>query len=200
MKHWILSALLFCGAMAVNAGELCRWVDPESGNVRISQEPPPYPIKETQEGGSLPNGPVLKVILDENSPQYKAAVVKRKAAEPEKKRIAEEQAKRDAEQQRLTQEKEEQQKRRIAEAVNREATDEEAQECVALLKKNYSFKDPESLRVDGGRSIVLYKDGERFISLEVNAKNGYGDYVGAKPVYCTYKPGAAPKVDTYWGD
>ncbi len=109
MKRLTICALICC-SFSVAAAELYRWVDPESGSTMMTPTPPPYPIKETQPGGTLPNGQVLKVIFDENSPQYKAAIAKKKAAEAEQKRVAQEQAKaqaaKEAEHQRLVEAKE----------------------------------------------------------------------------------------------
>ena len=133
MKN-LLACALMCFSMVATAAELYRWTDPESGKIMMTPIPPPYPIKEKQEGGSLPNGQVIRVIFDENAPQYKAAVAKRQAAEMEQKRLAEEKVKAQAA-------KEEEQRRREEEAkikrmeAERRAQQNKEEELAAIEKK-----------------------------------------------------------------
>ncbi|HRD68324.1 MAG TPA: DUF4124 domain-containing protein, partial [Candidatus Competibacter sp.] len=99
----LLACVLVCCSAAATAAELYRWTDPETGKMVAAPALPPYPVKEKQAGGSLPSGEVIKLILDENSPQYKAAVAKRKTEEEkaskieaEKKRLEDEKIKKES--------------------------------------------------------------------------------------------------------
>lgn len=69
----------------------------------------------------------------------------------------------------------------------RKATDEEAEECLKLIKIAYRYKDPESLRIEENPYMLLYPDGHKEIVLSVNGKNSYGAYAGAKLAICKYQ-------------
>lgn len=227
MKAMMMVLALLCCSLSAEAADLYQWVAPETGKMMAAPTLPPYPIKEKQYGVTLPNGTIIKLILDENSPQYKAVIANKKAAEIEQKRLADERAAKEkrladeraaqaeakerlAEEQKIIAEKaanakavqeaererieRERRIQRLAESEKREPTGIEIEDCLALLKKQYAFKDPESVRVEGEKTIIVYKDGERFLSLNVNAKNSYGAYAGAKQVFCMYKPNIAPEV------
>ncbi|HAO34050.1 MAG TPA: hypothetical protein DCQ84_14010 [Candidatus Competibacteraceae bacterium] len=92
VKFWAIAMAALAAGSAVGA-ELYRWTDPETGRAMMTPTLPPYPVKEKQEGGSLPNGNVTKLILDENSAPYKAVMAKKKAEEAERKRLADEKVK-----------------------------------------------------------------------------------------------------------
>lgn len=68
----------------------------------------------------------------------------------------------------------------------REATELEVEKCLDFLKSKYSFKDENSLRVEGARITVVHENGNKIININVNGKNSYGAYAGAKPVICQY--------------
>ena len=69
----------------------------------------------------------------------------------------------------------------------RKATDDEVAECVKIIKAIHSFKDPDSLRVEGSGYVNVYPSGRKEVLLELNGKNSYGAYAGSKPAYCKYK-------------
>jgi hypothetical protein len=73
-------------------------------------------------------------------------------------------------------------------------TADEVADCLALMKKQYSFKDPESLRVEGEGIVAVYKSGAKSVMLDVNGKNSYGAYAGSKPVICVYNPNKPPEA------
>jgi hypothetical protein len=66
------------------------------------------------------------------------------------------------------------------------ATDEEKTECIAYLKKNHGYKDPESVRIEGESQTAVYANGDRRVVILVNAKNSFGAYAGTKPTVCYY--------------
>ena len=190
--------LLACPALA---GELYRWTDPETGKAIASPALPPYPIKEKVPGGQLPSGDVIKLILDENSPQYKAAVARRKAEEDQIRQKEEAMAKqkaekeaRETEERRLTAEAE---AKRQAASKTREPTEDEIQTCLGFLRQGLEFKDPESVRVEDRGLITVYKDGEKNLTFKVNAKNSYGAYAGAKTYNCKYFPEGSFKINDW---
>lgn len=200
MKPWIACALMAL-TCAAGAGELYRWTDPETGKMTASPTPPPYPVKERQAGGRLPGGDVVKLILDENSPQYKAATAKRKAAEGQARQQEEamaaqktEKENRDAEARRLIAERE---AKRRADSRTREPNDEEINTCLEFIKQHYAFKDPESVRVEDRGLISVYKDGEKNLTFKVNAKNSYGAYAGAKAYNCKYSTDGQFKINEW---
>lgn len=80
------------------------------------------------------------------------------------------------------------QRRKDPPTETRKATDEEVAECLKLLKIAASYKDPESLRIEGDAFRLTYQDEHVEILMRVNAKNSYGAYAGAKPAICKYKP------------
>ena len=100
-----LALLLTLSARGM-AGDIYRWVNPETGEKVTTTNPPPYPIKEQRPAGRLPNGDIIELTLDPNAPEVKAKLDAYKAKEAEKKRIAEEQQR-----QRAAREAEEQQQR-----------------------------------------------------------------------------------------
>ncbi len=69
----------------------------------------------------------------------------------------------------------------------RKATQEETTECLKSIKGGVAYKDPESVRIEGDAYRVLYADGHTVVLMEVNAKNSYGAYAGAKAAMCKYK-------------
>jgi hypothetical protein len=71
--------------------------------------------------------------------------------------------------------------------IARKATDDEIAECIRLIKIVHNFKDPDSLRVEGGAVVTEYPSGRKEILFSLNGKNSYGAYAGAKPAYCKYK-------------
>ncbi len=86
----ILNTLIIMPAIA---DTIYRWTDPETGKVIVSPSSRPrYPIKEIRNSEKLPDGYMIDVTLDTNSPEVKAAVKKHEADEEiqlhEKKRIA----------------------------------------------------------------------------------------------------------------
>lgn len=115
--------ILFTATIAT-AGDVYRWTDPGTGKVLVTTTPPLYPVKEQRTAGKLPNGDMIDLVFDQNAPEIKVLVEKRKAREAEQKRIAEEQARqrfaREEEEIRIAAEKEkseraiEQEKRRMA--------------------------------------------------------------------------------------
>ena len=72
-------------------------------------------------------------------------------------------------------------------STTRKATDEEATQCLSAIKIIYKYKDPESLRIEGGSFVNVYPSGRKEILFSFNGKNSYGAYVGAKPAICKYK-------------
>ena len=58
-----------------------RWIDPETGKQKSTTELPPYPIIKKNDAGSLPNGKLIDVIIDENDPKVKSIISKRKEKE-----------------------------------------------------------------------------------------------------------------------
>ncbi|MBZ4193661.1 MAG: hypothetical protein LAE24_05060 [Candidatus Contendobacter sp.] len=97
-------------AMPVIAGDIYRWTDPKTGQITTSPSPPPYPIKDTRTSGGLPNGNLINVILDTQSPEIKAIIEKKNTEEAEQRRIAEqkqwEKDKIEKEQKQITEKKE----------------------------------------------------------------------------------------------
>jgi hypothetical protein len=69
----------------------------------------------------------------------------------------------------------------------RNATDEETGGCLHAVKIIYKYKDPDSLRVEGGSYVKVYPSGRKDILFNMNGKNSYGAYAGAKPTICKYK-------------
>ena len=69
----------------------------------------------------------------------------------------------------------------------RAATDDEVAQCLRLLKIAYAYKDPDSLRVEGVAIANIYPSGRKEIAFNLNGKNSYGAYTGAKLAYCNYK-------------
>ncbi|MDG4549878.1 MAG: hypothetical protein P9F19_01505 [Candidatus Contendobacter sp.] len=98
-------------AAPVLAGDIYRWVNPETGEKVMTSNPPPYPIKEQRPAGRLPNGDIIELTLDPNAPEVKAKLDAYKAKEAERKRIAEEEQR-----QRAAREAEEQRERAAREA------------------------------------------------------------------------------------
>lgn len=74
------------------------------------------------------------------------------------------------------------------EGKTRQATDKEVTECIRLIKIAHTYKDPDSLRVEGNAYVTTYPSGRWEILFQLNGKNSYGAYAGAKPAYCKYKP------------
>ncbi len=72
-------------------------------------------------------------------------------------------------------------------STTRKATDEETAQCLNAIKTIYSYKDPDSLRVEGGAFVNMYPSGRKEILFSMNGKNSYGAYAGAKPAICHYK-------------
>lgn len=68
----------------------------------------------------------------------------------------------------------------------REATPEEIQACLSFLKIRYKYKDPDSLKLEGGARLSLYSNGNAALFLNVNAKNSYGAYAGAELHTCIF--------------
>ena len=72
-------------------------------------------------------------------------------------------------------------------STTRKATDAEAEQCLTAIKSIYKYKDPDSLRIDGGAFVNVYPSGRKEILFSMNGKNSYGAYAGAKPAICKYK-------------
>lgn len=70
---------------------------------------------------------------------------------------------------------------------SRQATAEELEQCLRLIKVGNSWKDPDSVKVEGEAFVRVFPSGRKEIIFEVNAKNSYGAYIGAKPAYCKFK-------------
>lgn len=68
----------------------------------------------------------------------------------------------------------------------RNATPEEVQKCLSLLKIVNKYKDPESIRVEGDAYFSTYASGNSTVSMDVNGKNSYGAYAGAKRHTCLF--------------
>lgn len=80
----------------------------------------------------------------------------------------------------------------------RKATDKEAEDCLSAIKIVYKYKDPDSLRIEGGAYVNVYPSGRKEILFSLNGKNSYGAYAGAKPAKCTYKAnGVIDDVQTF---
>lgn len=88
--------------------------------------------------------------------------------------------------------------RPVAPPTIREATDQEVNDCLDFLKSKYSFKDQESLRVEGDRTAIVHKNGNKIINISVNGKNSYGAYAGAKLTICQYLSNG--KKELFYGD
>lgn len=73
----------------------------------------------------------------------------------------------------------------------RPATQAEIDSCIGALKRQYSYKDPESLRVEDEPVIGIYSTGLEEAMLMVNAKNSWGAYAGADLVRCPQTDGKA---------
>ena len=58
-----------------------RWIDPETGKQKSTIELPPYPSVKKNNVGTLPNGKLIDVIIDENDPKVKSIISKRKEKE-----------------------------------------------------------------------------------------------------------------------
>lgn len=132
MKTKIAMILIInaCIAMSAIASDIYRWTDPETGKIVTTPSVPPYPIKEKRTAGGLPNGELVNVILDADSPEVKAAIEKRKAKEAEEKRISEERQAKEAEQKQIAQEKaikEAELKRAAAKKVEEQASKQQTQ-------------------------------------------------------------------------
>ncbi|MDP5459890.1 DUF4124 domain-containing protein [Alishewanella sp. SMS8] len=58
--------------------------------------------------------------------------------------------------------------------------------CLNYLRQNENWKDRDSLKVEGARTTWVndYSGARRVLILEINAKNSYGAYSGAKPFSC----------------
>ncbi|MDG4595842.1 MAG: hypothetical protein P9F75_09140 [Candidatus Contendobacter sp.] len=107
----------------VMAGDVYRWVNPETGEKLTTSNPPPYPVKEQRPAGRLPNGDIIDLTLDPNAPEVKAKLNVYKAKEAERKRIAEEEQR-----QRAAREAEEQQQRAVRAAAAKAKAEEMARE------------------------------------------------------------------------
>lgn len=73
----------------------------------------------------------------------------------------------------------------------RPATQAEIDSCIEALKNQYSYKDPESLRIENEPVIGVYSSGLEEAMLMVNAKNSWGAYAGADLVRCPQTDGKA---------
>jgi len=65
--------------------------------------------------------------------------------------------------------------------------------CIARLGKDIAFRDPESVKVLRVQRRGLYHVGDgktpsRIYLMEVNAKNAFGGYTGAKDFFCHTDP------------
>lgn len=56
--------------------------------------------------------------------------------------------------------------------------------CLNAARNRTAYKDPLSLRVESSR--ISTTDDPKVMVLEVNAKNSYGAYSGAKSVFCVF--------------
>lgn len=72
-------------------------------------------------------------------------------------------------------------------SATRKATEEETAQCLHAIKIVYKYKDPDSLRVEGGAFVSVYPSGRKEILFSMNGKNSYGAYAGSKPATCKYK-------------
>ena len=84
VARWNLAMLVgIMGMVAcpVMAGDIYRWVNPETGEKVTTTSPPPYPIKEQRPAGRLPNGDIIELTLDPNAPEVKSKIEARKAKE-----------------------------------------------------------------------------------------------------------------------
>lgn len=132
----IINVLVISPAIA---DDIYRWTDPETGKTMSAPYLPPYPIKEKRLAGQLPNGNVIQVILDPNSPELKAIVKRQKEEEAEKRRVAEqrvkEQAIRETEQQRIAEEQAKAQAAREALEVEQKRLAQEKEETERVAQK-----------------------------------------------------------------
>lgn len=72
-------------------------------------------------------------------------------------------------------------------STTRKATDEETAQCLDAIKIIYKYKDPDSLRIEGGAFVNVYPSCRKEILFSMNGKNSYSAYAGAKPATCKYK-------------
>lgn len=68
----------------------------------------------------------------------------------------------------------------------RDATKEEIELCLSSLKKAHSYKDPDSIKIEGEPKMLHYSNGNYSLIIDINAKNSYGGYVGAKTNVCYF--------------
>ena len=133
----IINVLVISPAIA---DDIYRWTDPETGKTMSAPYLPPYPIKEKRLAGQLPNGNVIQVILDPNSPELKAIVKRQKEEEAEQRRVAEQRAKeqaiREVEQRRIAEEQAKEQAARESLEIEQKrlAQEKEQAELVAHKK------------------------------------------------------------------
>lgn len=67
----------------------------------------------------------------------------------------------------------------------REATPEEIAECLRWVKAVSLYKDPDSAKIEGTPVVGYYAVRPTTLYMNVNAKNSYGGYAGAKIKTCT---------------
>lgn len=73
-------------------------------------------------------------------------------------------------------------------APKREATKKEVKDCIAVINKQYPFKDIDSVKIEEQpQYIYSASDQTHTIMLQVNAKNSYGAYSGSRMMICLYK-------------
>lgn len=74
------------------------------------------------------------------------------------------------------------------------ATPENAAACIAAVKRVYSFRDPDSVRMEEGNGmmepmVMVYESGAVMMYIYLNAKNAYGGYEGYHMFQCAQRPG-----------
>ena len=160
MKIKLATALIIGSSIILPAiaDDIYRWTDPATGQPMSAPYLPPYPIKEKRVAGKLPNGNVIQVILDPNSPEIKAIFRRKQEEEAERKRIAEERVKeqaiREAEQKRIAEERvkeqairEAEQKRVAEEQARAQARAQAAREALEAEQRRLAQEKAESERL-----------------------------------------------------
>ena len=69
----------------------------------------------------------------------------------------------------------------------RSATKKEIKHCLNVILSKYSFKDPDSVKIDDDPEYIRdNSQGVYIIQMYINAKNSYGAYTGGKMAICLY--------------
>lgn len=150
------------------AGQMYEWRDPQTGKLMLGDKPPAG-VDHWKEGERKPG-------------EYDLSRSRKQAADEE------------TERKHLAREAVEREKKDQAGTTERVATQDEIDACIVLLKRDYEFKDPESIRLQGASTTTEFPSGKKIVRLQVNAKNSYGAYAGAKQTICTYEAGGKTSV------